>query len=188
MSIHSTYRFPFAAYPAVRLVLLLTAGITLDFHLDIQSGLWIGITAAMITAFILLDWVNRRTLKTRFYYGALTCYLLATIGFGGAWHALFNDQDTPPAATALNSYTWDELRFSGEVYRIKPTNTGKYQIDVKVDSTFFPDRLLWQETYKLRATLNPKDLTFPSKLGLGDRMQFSAVIYPLKAPTNPHLF
>src|SRR5699024_4307857 len=50
------------------------------------------------------------------------------------------------------------------------------------------DHLLWQKPYRLRAVLNPEDIPFPASLELGDRMQFSAVIYPLKAPTNPHQF
>src|SRR5699024_1006286 len=150
--------------------------------------LWIGLTAAVITLFVILSWFNRRTLKTHLYYATLACYLLTVPSFGGSWHAIFNKQDPPPAAAVFNSYTWEELRFSGKVSRIKPSATGKYQIDIKVDSTFFPDHLLWQKPYRLRAVLNPEDVPFPASLELGDRMQFSAVIYPLKAPTNPHQF
>src|SRR5699024_6708970 len=100
MSIHAKYRFPFAAYPAVRLVLLFAAGITLDFYWDLNSVLWIGLTAALIALFVVLSWLNRRTIKTQLYYGTLACYLLAVLSFGGSWYAIFNKQE-PPATAAV---------------------------------------------------------------------------------------
>src|SRR5699024_906298 len=114
MSIHSKYRFPFAAYPAVRLVLLFAIGITLDLHLDLDSILWSSLTATLIVLFVVLTWFHRRTLKTHLYYGTLACYLLAVLGFGGSWHAIFNKQDPPPTAAVFNRYIWEELRFSGK--------------------------------------------------------------------------
>src|SRR5699024_3958631 len=120
MSIHSRYRFPFAAYPAVRLVLLFAIGITVDFHLDLSSTLWIGLTTAVITLFVILSWFNRRTLKAHLYYATLACYLLAVLSFGGSWHAIFNKQDPPPTAAESNRDTREELRVSRKVSSINP--------------------------------------------------------------------
>lgn len=188
MNIHQAYRFPFASYPAVRLMLLITAGIVVDFYVDGEPMLWFSLFGLLILSYLLSEFIHRRTLRTLIYYFAIGFYLCSVICFGGAWHALFNNQDVSTEAEIINTYTWKELSFKGEVYGIRPTSTGKYQMDVEVDTTIFPDELHWDKSYNLRTTLNPKETPFPGNLRLGDRLNFTAMIYPLEEPRNPHEF
>lgn len=184
----STYRFPFAAYPAVRLVLLFAGGLILDYYLDIIAFVWVGVVAALGIGMFLSSRFNREALNTGLYNQEIICYLLLIISFGGAWHALFNHQESPAAARVVNYYTWDDLQFSGKVYRIQPTSTGKYQIDISVDRTVFANQLAWEEEYQLRTTLNPGEVSYPSALELGDRIAIIGQVYPLESPTNPGQF
>lgn len=188
MNIHETYQFPFASYPAVRLVLLFAVGIIMDFHVDGEPFWWFCLFGFSSLFYALCERIHRQTLKTRLYRGTIGFYLCAVLCFGGAWHALFNMQDAPAEAEIINSYTWQELSFRGEVYRMQPTRTGNYQIDVAVDTTVFPDKLSWVKSYNLRTTLNPDDISFPANLRLGDRLHVTAMVYPLEEPGNPHEF
>lgn len=188
MSIHQPYQFPFASYPAVRLALLFATGIILDFYLDASPLLWFILFGCSALCYSLCEYISHRTLQIGAYYWTVGCYLCIVIGFGGTWHGLFNNQDPPAKASAINAYTWQQLSFSGEVYRIKPTSTGKYHIDVAVDTTLFPDQLAWEELYNLRTVLNPEDVPFPTHLKLGDRLNLTATVYPLEGPSNPHEF
>ena len=188
MDINQKYRFPFASYPAVRLVLLIVAGILVDYHFTIPSTVWVGI----FSCFALLYWgfelLHNYYFRPSLSRSAIACYLILILAFGGLWHSFYDYRESPTEATVLNSYTWQELTFSGTVGQIKETSTGKYQIDVTVDSTVFPDNILWTNSYQLRAVLNTQDLPLPDNLTLADRIIFRATVYPLEEPRNPSQF
>lgn len=188
MAIHQTYRFPFASYPAVRLALLMAAGITIDYQLQSSATLWISLFATLFILYLIAEWIYQRDLKSRAYNIALLCYLGMIISFGGCWHSLFNDRQPPTEARVLEAYTWQELTFEGTVQQIKQTSTGKYQIDVAVDTTVFPKQIPWFRPYKLRAVLDPDDLPLPDRLALGSQIVFTATVYPLEKKRNPSQF
>lgn len=160
----------------------------MDFHIDGEPFRWFCLFGFSSLFYVLCESMHRRTLKTRLYRGTIGFYLCAVVCFGGAWHAAFNMQDMPPDAEIIHSYTWQELLFMGEVYRIQRTRTGNYQIDVAVDTTVFPDKRPWSRSYNLRTTLNPDEIPIPADLRLGDRLHVTAVVYPLEEPGNPHEF
>jgi competence protein ComEC len=153
-----------------------------------SSIIWLIPFCCFISIYLFLEYIHKQTLRSRLLYTALFCYLSSIVCFGGFWHALFNSQDLPAEASILNSYTWEDLSFKGEIDQVKKTSTGKYQIDVSVDTTLFPDDLIWTEDYTLRTVLNPDNLSFSPKIIPGNRIHFSAVIYPLEEPRNPHEF
>jgi len=188
VSIHQKYRFPFASYPAVRLALLIAVGITLDYQLTLTSLQWIISFGALGLFYATAELIYQRRLKSRAYNVAILCYLGMAVTFGGSWHSLFDYRQPPTEAKVVNKYTWEELTFEGRVKQIKQTSTGKYQIDVAVDTTIFPNRIPWFQPYKLRAVLNPEDLALPNRLNLGSRIGFTATVYPLEEKRNPSQF
>lgn len=188
MSIHEKYRFPFASYPAARLAILIAAGIVLDYHLGISTAVWICIFAPAALIYIIGETTYQRKLRSNVYNLTIICYLLMIVSFGGTWHSMFDYREPQVEAEVLNTYTWEDLTISGTVKQIKQTSTGKFQIDVAADSTVFPGDITWPKSYKLRAVLNPDDLSFPTDLKLGDRITFLATVYPLEDKSNPHDF
>lgn len=188
MSIHQKYQFPFASYPAVRLALLLSAGIAIDFYLDGNPIYWCCLSAALFTGYLANEWMYQRSLNPQTYNIAIICYLGLIIAFGGSWHSFFDYRDAPNEARIINTYTWQKLTFGGTVQQIKQTNTGKYQVDVKVNTTIFPGHLRWPESYKIRAVLDPDKMDFPSELQLGSKFSFQATVYPLEKQRNPDQF
>lgn len=188
MSSQPSYRFPFASFPAVRLVLLFAAGIILDARIQPSLLTWGLLMSVSVSGYLFCEYRHHRTMAARTYYGILGFYLCTLLCFGGLWHTLFNMQRAPIAADVINAYRWEALAFKGEIEHIKPSASGNIQVDVSVDTTIFPGQLTWPGSYRLRAVLNPEELSPPSQLRLGNRIHFSGIIYPLDEPSTPHLF
>nr|WP_286670599.1 DNA internalization-related competence protein ComEC/Rec2 [Fodinibius salsisoli] len=170
------------------MVLLFAAGIIIDLQIDGAEKIWGWFFGFSIVLYLLCEYIHTKFLATSVYRASLMFYLAAVISFGGLWHSLFNTQDVPPQADVINSYRWESLIFKGEVYQIKETSGGNIQINVAVDTTVISDSLLWSVSLNLRTVVDSQEVAFLSDLGLGDRLHFAATIYPLEAPTNPHVF
>ena len=188
MGIHQTYQFPFASYPAVRIALLLTLGIIVDYQGDPTLSGWVLIFGVAALLYVISEITFRKTLNNHIYTLVILSYLGIIISFGGTWHSFWDYRDRPEKAKVINAYTWEELRFSGTIQQIKQTSTGKFQVDVNIDTTIFPDHLIWDKSYTLRAILNPADLYLPSNFNLGNRITFEGTVYPLEEKRNPSQF
>lgn len=146
-------------------------------------------TAGALTIFYgFSEFIYYRKLEALSYEFTICCYLAMIITFGGTWHSLFDHREPPSDATILNSYTWEELTFHGTVTQIKQSNSEKYQIDIDIDTTLFPDRILWAESYRMRASLNPDKTSYPHVLHPGDKITYKATVYPLGEKRNPAQF
>lgn len=185
---HQTYQFPFASYPAVRIALLMAAGIILDYLVDLTLPFWILIFGFTAIVYVVSEVSYRRSLNSRVYSIVILSYLGIIISFGGTWHSFWDYRDLPEEAGVINAYTWEELTFSGSIQQIKQTSTGKFQVDVDVDTTIFPEELVWDNSFKIRAVLNPADHKIPTDLTLGNRITFEATVYPLEGKRNPSQF
>ncbi|MGM0545620.1 MAG: DNA internalization-related competence protein ComEC/Rec2 [Bacteroidota bacterium] len=188
MSSHQTYQFPFASYPAVRLAVLLAAGIIIDYQLDPSITVWLLFFGICGLTYLTAELFYQRSLHGALYSTTIVAYLALIVCFGGTWHSLWDYRSEPHHGQVINTYTWDELTFSGDIQQIKHTSTGKLQVDVAVDSTVFPERLSWKKSYQLRAVLNPDDLSVPHELALGNHITFKATVYPLEEKRNPSQF
>lgn len=166
----------------------MAAGIIVDYQTNPSPYIWIALFSVVAILYVVTEFIYRRSLNSLLYSAVIISYVTAVFTFGGLWHALFDVQDVPKHAKVINTYTWEELTFSGDIEQIKQTSTGKFQVDVAVDSTVFPDQLSWNQTYDLRAVLNPDDFTVPDSFALGNRVTFKATVYPLEEKRNPSQF
>lgn len=188
MSSNFPYQFPFAKYPAVRLVLLFITGILIAVNLSIGITYW-GIGFAIIlSVLIITEFFFRKTLGPSTLYIVTTCYLTGIIIFGGLWQTIFDLKEQPASAQLLSAYTWEIVEVKGTIYNIKQTSTGKYQLDIATDTTSVQDSLKWNEPYNLRAIYDPAGNPLPKSAKLGSRIHITATVYPLEAKSNPHEF
>lgn len=187
MRSHIRYRFPFAKYPAVRIALFLAGGIIAGkltpVSLEIMPILFFG----LCVLFFLFELLCRKLLNVIVYRLSILCYLALLFSFGMAWY-LVHEYAVDERINRLNVFTWEQEEFKGAIYHIRQSGTGKYQIDIAVDSTVINDSLLWPENYNLRAILDLSDEKFPPGIRLGDRIFFRATIYPLGEKRNPYEF
>ncbi|WP_445664175.1 DNA internalization-related competence protein ComEC/Rec2 [Fodinibius sp. AD559] len=188
MSIRQTYQFPFASYPAIRIVLLLAGGIILDYQIDPTLSIWAFIFGCATILYLVTEIIYRKSLNSRVYNIAILSYLGIIFSFGGTWHSFWDYRDLPQEAQVINTYTWQELTFNGSIQQIKQTSTGKFQVDVNVDTTIFPNDLIWNKSHKLRAVLDPADHNVPANFELGNKITFEATVYPLEEKRNPSQF
>lgn len=166
----------------------MASGIVLDYHYTVSSLGWITFFAFFAVGYLISEIIYTTLLKSYAYNSVIICYLGIIITFGAAWHSLWDYRETPAESEVLNTYTWEEVTFYGTIQQIKETSTGKYQVDVAVDSTVFPDNLGWGKSYRIRAVLNPDDITLPFKPRLGNYITFAATVYPLEEKRNPSQF
>lgn len=187
MRISTKYQFPFAKYPAVRLALLFSAGIILNSYIQLSLWVWLLLLSLSVLAYGKIEYHSRFGVNRTLYSLLVTCYMSAIFALGGFWHT-FHTGKQNYSAEIFKTYKWEELTFHGEVYAINRTSTGKYQIDMAVDTTKFKTSEMWTKSYNMRALLNPGDVKISKKLTLGDRLLIKAVIYPLEDKRNPHEF
>ncbi|NGP77715.1 DNA internalization-related competence protein ComEC/Rec2 [Balneolaceae bacterium YR4-1] len=185
----NNYRFPFAKYPAVRLSLLMIGGILLSHYLAIESYLWacmLGITLAMlfIVQFILIPHFT-----FRLYHLSVSCYLVSLLLLGAYRYSFQVQREEPFYKQFLDALVWEKVTFNGEVQNMRTTDSGSYQIDVAVDTTISPEAHFLADRYSLRAVLKPEQFISHSKMiKAGNRINFTATIYPLGGKRNPHEF
>lgn len=188
MKARNTYHFPFARYPAIRLVLLLSAGILVDYSFDIPFSFWVGAFALTTICFFILEFALQNKLKTELYSTSTIFYLLMIIAFGGLSHSLSSSNQQSREIELLNTYSWQKITFRGEIYHKKKTEAGNTIIDLAIDSTVFLDSLISGKHFNLRASINPKEISLPKNMRLGNQLTFSAIILPMEEIRNPSQF
>lgn len=182
------YQFPFARYPAVRLALLMIAGILLAKYLDIKSYLWIATLAATLLIFLLNQYLSGTSARISFYYISLAAYLLALVLFGACRYSLSTNSTEPFSRQYLNTLTWEKVSFKGDLHQIRKSGSGKYQLDIAINSTISQDSIILTEEFNLRAILPTEDSVTAKQLKLGSGISFLATIYPVEGKRNPHEF
>jgi competence protein ComEC len=182
------YSFPFAKYPAVRIALLFGGGIVVGNYIDIPLYGLVGMFSFVSVLIFSLELKLSNKLTPGFHRASVATYLIIIFLAGVVWQNLHESNSRPKSANILQPFTWETAEFNGTVYNIKPTSTGKYQLDIAVDTTVLGDSIPWRETYNLRAVLDPEEDHMPKNLELGSRIHFTATVYPLEGPRNPHQF
>lgn len=181
------YQFPFAKYPAVRLALLFSAGIIFNSYIQLSLWVWLLLLFLSVIMYGIIEHQYRYGVNRALYSMVVTCYLSTVFIFGGFWHS-FHIGKPNYSAEIFQAYEWEELTFHGEVYAINQASSGKYQIDMAVDTTIFETSEIWTNAFNMRALMNPGDNKIAEKLTLGDRLVINAIIYPLEGKRNPHEF
>ncbi|HYW35221.1 MAG TPA: DNA internalization-related competence protein ComEC/Rec2 [Balneolaceae bacterium] len=183
-----SYRFPFAKYPAIRLALLLAAGITLSKYAHPGLNMWGIIFFTVVTIWIVAEYLSHRIIKIPLNSLAIISYLGCVVCFGALWHSRFRRSHAPASARLLAAYRWKTIGVKGTVQDINQSSSGNYDLDIAVDTTIIADSLRWFESYTLRAIYNPSGESLPDSIHLGSALYFRAEVYPLDGKRNPHAF
>lgn len=178
------YQFPFARYPAVRIVLCLIAGIYIGKYLA-DVYLWF-VFPGLITALIILEILNKITISVILAYAAKFFYLLSIIVFGAA---LWQVKNTGPPKEA---HIWEGLsgtilEAKGVVLNDRMNESGTFSIFIDVDSinvnnslVAFPIRL------QLRAFRAGNELTDYARLN--HRVHIVVEVQTMPELRNPNAF
>jgi competence protein ComEC len=184
MGVKNPYRLPFAAYPAVRIMLLLIAGITAVYALDpsfLQAGL--------LFLFFLLIWIiseflfrkKSKIIATRI---SIVCYCFI-ISIGACLLALIHAgrEDNSRAITeTLDLFAWENIHISGDVLQTGKSGGGRGVLVVEVTESIIKG-YEWRQNYRIRLYGEPGIM-----IAEGQRLRGTLRLYEFPERRNPHEF
>jgi len=188
MGPNQPYQFPFARYPAVRILLIMILGIVSAYRLQLTLHVWVISLIVVVALFIYFNYRSDRSLHLKFYFRAQTMYLISIFLFSAAWYSLNISKAESLSRALLETYTWEEVEFKGELRQIRRSATGTYQLDLQIAETILLDSLPLSESYTIRALLSSEKAVPAGHMKLGDQIRFRATIYPLEGKKNPREF
>lgn len=182
MTSHSSYRFPFAQYPAIRLSILLISGILLSNVAELKASLLALIVIIITSTIFLLEWRNKRWMNINISRLNTALFLCLILLFG--WARTEIDKQMPKSITVqtVHKSPWMELIFSAEILQTNINSKGKQRADVIITKTQLNDESTSQEKYKARLLLNE------TQLMSGDSISFLGTVIPISEKRNPHQF
>lgn len=183
MEPRNAYQFPFSRYPAVRIVLILIAGILLFYFYEppfFLTGLLFGL---LLLVFGVIEWWNANIISTLLPRLGALLFLGIVLTFGIFRSAFYEQFSQNKTIQLIHILEWEDIQIVGDISSISHTSAGKERWDVKVDSTMF-GTLTSTQPYKVRILADELN----SKATLGDHVALKGMIIPISEKRNPEDF
>ncbi|HET8865655.1 MAG TPA: DNA internalization-related competence protein ComEC/Rec2 [Gracilimonas sp.] len=178
-----SYRFPFSRYPAVRIVLLLIAGILLFYFYEPSLVLSVGVFTLVVTFFLLIEWLNKQAISVFLSDLSSFIFILMIISFGVFLMAISSEKSSSKTIQLIDLSPWEEVEIKGKVRSISTTAAGKIRWDVLVEETVF-EKVTSSQSYKIRVLADE----LSEQPTLGDQVIFSGTLIPISEKRNPRDF
>lgn len=183
MERRDSYQFPFSRYPAVRIALLLIAGILLFHFLSLSVTSATLLFSTVFILFLLVEWVNVRRVSPRWSRVSAALFLAFIFCFGVMRAGLEEQYSSSKTVQLLSISDWETVEVNGQITSISHTTAGKERWDVEIDSTVISGITSTQK-YKARVLADE----ISAKATLGDLVSFSGTIIPISEKRNPEEF
>lgn len=181
----SSYRFPFASYPALRIALLLSLGIVLGRITSIDYA-----DAAILFTVTSAAWVFFEFILIKFKpllsVTAATIFYSMCICAAGSLLYLLQEEKTEMSKelqSILSLYEGEEIDVNGRILEVRKRSTGRTTLVVEITETLFAGEHAWGQSYKARVY---SDQDF--KISPGDSAALTIRVYPFPERRNPHEF
>ncbi len=179
------YRLPLARYPAIRLAILLSAGITTGsvWNVEVAAALTIFFITMML--FILAVQLDQNRYLVQAVAWSNTAYLLMIPAAGMLTVVLQQENRKNQQLTTehLLLFAWDEISLEGEIRNVFQSSSGRYNKDVKVARTEIEGRI-WDFSYLIRLY---GDKEKPSTAA-GAKIHATVRLFELDGPVFPGQF
>lgn len=176
----SSYRFPFARYPAVRTVLIFIGGVVAAKN----SGIPLMPAVYCFTVLMLLLFVLELILSNKNSYLAakITTFLFLVIIFSTGFirFRISEEQGLNPAEQYMSVTPWEEVRLTGYVDEMTRNSKGRKRADFIVTKTEFSSGLTLGTKYKTRVIW---DLEAEAKPG--EQAVLAVTVLPVGERRNP---
>ncbi|MDR9417557.1 DNA internalization-related competence protein ComEC/Rec2 [Gracilimonas sp.] len=183
MERRSEYRFPFSRYPAVRIALLLIAGILLYQYLELSVYTNIILFGSLTGIYLLTEWWNNRHISIVWPNIASLLFMLIIVGFGMFRTSIQAESDDSETIQLLQISDWEEVQVSGNVQSMSRTSAGKIRWDLKVEETKVGD-VKTDQAYKSRILADELN----QQPTLGDEVEITGILIPISEKRNPEDF
>src|SRR6056297_2984366 len=188
MNQNLSYRFPFASYPALRLVLLVITGICIArFSNGYSVGLYIIIFSGFFLAWAVAELIPLPRLYswkpaiTAVLYSLMVICFGAVLGSAEQERAKILQQETAP----LQLYECETVTISGRIYSRGKSSSGRNVYEITVDKTHLPDGITWPKAYNIRVYGDEGEPVVPH---LHQLIEADVELYSFPEKRNPHEF
>lgn len=183
MGHRNSYQFPFSRYPAVRIVLILIAGILLFYFYKPSLFLTTIVFCVLFIVLILIELRNKATVSTFWPNLSGLIFLLMILVFGAFRMAIDSERETSKTIQLIQLSDWEEIEVSGNIHSISTTSAGKVRWDLAVRETQLGS-LTSAQKYKARVLADEVG----AQPTLGDQVKISGTVIPVSGKRNPHEF
>jgi competence protein ComEC len=177
-----SYQFPFSRYPAVRIAVLLIAGVLLGEAFS--GGFFLPLVLFLSGCVTLwgIKKVNVLSLNVTLTRFSTLLYLLLIVLFG--WFRISISENSTKNITEdwLNTYEWETVEATAVIINSSFNSQGKTRCDAKIIFTR-NDSLVSEENYNARILFDE-----PTRFANGDTIHVEATIIPISEKRNPHQF
>ncbi|MEX2463479.1 MAG: DNA internalization-related competence protein ComEC/Rec2, partial [Balneolaceae bacterium] len=182
-----SYRFPFASYPALRLAVLLMAGIAIATILAPPVKLIILIILCSFLMWIISE--SRLRFRWPLIAGtsAVISYLILFLSSAilyTQFHIDIKENRLIPAEK-INLFEWDHITVEGEVKAAGRSSSGQPVIEMIAYQSIFGEELSWDIPYRLRLTDKSEN---DGVVAAGDQIRSVIRVYGFPERRNPHEF
>lgn len=186
--IHS-YRFPFAAFPAVRIVFLFALGIVCAYWFSeyLSFRLFCISFIASASVWVVLEFYQKKGKKLAVSSVASAIYLVSIFLFGGLLYTAneYKTQIEKEAVAPINLYSWETVTIEGEILSSGWSQSGREIYEVRVEQTKFPDGASWKKSYKMRVYGQEE---FEGRISSSATISADVRIFSFPEVRNPHDF
>lgn len=189
MSQSTSYRFPFASYPALRIVLLLITGI---FAAHLTGGRislisYLVIFSVLFTAWSAIEFSSNARLKLWKSDISIIIYSLMIVCFGAGmisaekYRAEAHQNRTSP----LQLYEWETATIHGEIQSRGVSSGGRNVYEISVKITRFLSEATWPQPYNIRVYGGEGKPAIPEN---HHSIEAEIKLYAFPEKRNPHEF
>lgn len=184
-----TYRFPFASFPALRVVALLITGICLAHLLESIVSLWLYGSLFTILISIWGDIEFRRNTHLQLWKTSLSIllYSLMLVCFGAGLMAFeqLNKDRLLEKTSPLQLYEWETITVKGQILSRGKSSGGRNVYEIRVSETRFTESLEWHQPYKIRVYGSDESSELPVN---HHQIEAELRVFAFPEKRNPHEF
>ncbi len=188
MQTNHAYQFPFAAYPALRLMFLMIIGICAGRYLFAENLLYLSISILIIFLFwVTVEFLIRKARPILSSSLSNCSYMLLVILSVAGLYIFSVSKDSPnvKAMETLSLYEWEEINVEGSIRNSGKSASGRNVYELDVSNTTFYDRHNWDRQYRLRIY---DDNSYETAITERDDVSFRVRLYAFPERRNPHEF
>ena len=186
-SMNDTYQFPFAAYPAVRIMLLIAAGIVSAVYLSSNIYMSLALFGFAASLWGISEFIIRK--KYVLLSGRLStiCYLLLVLTAGMVFinSVQVQQENYRESTLPLQLFEWEEIIVEGMITGVGKSSTGRDVYVVHVENTVLPEGIEWYQDYNVRLYDTHEGR---SDIRSGDRISAEIRLFEFPERRNPHQF
>lgn len=187
MRTSTSYRFPFAKFPAVRLAFLFSLGVILAKYNTFELSLLLTVSGGIFFIWLIFEFVVRPKFSLLSSRIAISFYLFLIVLAAAILFTIEDHRDKKylELAQPIELFEWEEIKVYGTVIQEGKTSGGRQALVVEADSTGLPGEIIWKMNYKIRLYGNLED---DPEIVSGSKL--IAIVTPWEFPEkrNPHEF